>query len=84
LRGSGHEGHANGLDLIIIMIVALISTKLPILLGHDVWIFHLGQDIKRTGFWSVMYEARADLTCCSGPLAPHRWWRALVDRRGPT
>jgi uncharacterized membrane protein YphA (DoxX/SURF4 family) len=35
--------------LIIIMIVALISTKLPILLGHDVWMFHLAADIKRTG-----------------------------------
>src|SRR5258708_28818537 len=36
--------------LIIIMIVALVSTKLPILLGHDVWMFHLAADIKRTGF----------------------------------
>jgi putative oxidoreductase len=50
------------IPLIIIMIVALISTKLPILLGHDVWIFHLASDIKRTGFWSMMHEARADLT----------------------
>jgi putative oxidoreductase len=52
--------------LIIIMIVALISTKLPILLGHDVWMFHLAQDIKRTGFWSMMHEARADLTMLLG------------------
>jgi putative oxidoreductase len=37
------------IPLVIIMIVALFSTKLPILLGHDVWIFHLSQDIKRTG-----------------------------------
>jgi putative oxidoreductase len=50
------------IPLIIIMIVALISTKLPILLGHDIWIFHLANDIKRTGFWSMMHEARADLT----------------------
>lgn len=48
--------------LIVIMVVALISTKLPILLGRDVWIFHLASDIKRTGFWSMMHEARADLT----------------------
>src|SRR5436309_1787626 len=41
------------IPLIIIMIVALVSTKLPILLGHDVWIFHLASDIKRTGFWSM-------------------------------
>ena len=52
--------------LIIIMIVALISTKLPILLGHDVWIFHLALDIKRIGFWSMMHEARADLTMLLG------------------
>jgi putative oxidoreductase len=52
--------------LIIIMIVALISTKLPILLDQDIWIFHLSQDIKRTGFWSMMHEARADLTMLLG------------------
>lgn len=54
--------------MIIIMIVALISTKLPILLGHDVWQFHLAQDIKRTGFWSMMHEARADLTMLLGSV----------------
>jgi putative oxidoreductase len=47
--------------LIIIMVDALVSTKLPILLGHDVGIFHLSADIKRLGFWSMMHEARADL-----------------------
>ena len=56
------------IPLIIVMIVALVSTKLPILLGHDVWIFHLAQDIKRTGFWSMMHEARADLTMLLGCL----------------
>ena len=44
------------IPLIIIMMVALVSTKLPILVGHDVWMFHLAQDIKRTGFWSMMHE----------------------------
>jgi putative oxidoreductase len=52
--------------LIIIMIVALISTKLPILVGHDVGMFHLPADIKRTGFWSTMHESRADLTMLLG------------------
>jgi uncharacterized membrane protein YphA (DoxX/SURF4 family) len=28
--------------------------------------FHLAQDIKRTGFWSMMHEARADLTMLLG------------------
>jgi putative oxidoreductase len=52
--------------LIIIMIVALISTKLPILLGHDVGMFHLPADMKRLGFWSAMHESRADLTMLLG------------------
>jgi uncharacterized membrane protein YphA (DoxX/SURF4 family) len=52
--------------LIIIMIVALISTKLPILFGHDVAMFHLPADMKRLGFWSAMHESRADLTMLLG------------------
>jgi putative oxidoreductase len=52
--------------LIVIMIVALISTKLPILLGHDVGMFHLSADMKRTGFWSAAHESRADLTMLLG------------------
>lgn len=56
------------IPLIIIMIVALVSTKLPILVGHDVGMFHLAADIKRTGFWSMMHEARADFTMLLGCL----------------
>jgi len=56
------------IPLIVIMIVALISTKLPILLGHDVGIFHLSADMKRLGFWSMMHEARADLAMLLGAL----------------
>ena len=52
--------------LIVIMIVALISTKLPILLGHDVWMFHPPADVKRLCFWSTMHESRADLTMLPG------------------
>lgn len=53
------------IPLIITMIMALISTKLPILLGHDVGVFHLS-DIKRLGFWSAQHEARNDLTMLLG------------------
>lgn len=56
------------IPLIVIMIVAIVSTKIPILVGHDFWIFHLAQDIKRTGFWSMMHEARADLTMLLGSI----------------
>ena len=74
------------IPLVIIMIVALVSTKLPILVGHDVWIFHLAQDIKRTGFWSMIHEARADLTMLLGCLyllivGAGRW---SFDARMPT
>lgn len=54
------------IPLLVVMAVALVSTKLPILLGHDVGPFHLAADIKRVGFWSAQHEARADLTMMLG------------------
>jgi putative oxidoreductase len=56
------------IPLTIIMIVALISTKLPLLLGHDVGIFHLSADIKRLGIWSMLHESRADLAMLLGSI----------------
>jgi uncharacterized membrane protein YphA (DoxX/SURF4 family) len=56
------------LPLLIVMAVALVSTKVPILLGHDVGPFHLAADTKRVGFWSAQHEARADLTMVLGLL----------------
>jgi putative oxidoreductase len=53
--------------LIIIMIVAIISTKIPILLGHDFGIFHLPK-LSRYGFWSMLHEARADFVMLLGSL----------------
>lgn len=55
------------IPLIVTMIVALISTKLPILLGHGFGPFSL-PDLKRYGFWSAQHEARADLTMLLGCL----------------
>jgi len=75
------------IPLIIVMIVAVLSTKVPILLGHDVGPFHLGGDIKRVGFWSAQHEARADLTMFLGLLfllvvGAGRWSvDALLSRR---
>lgn len=48
------------IPLIIIMIVAIISTKIPIWLGHDWWIFHVAK-LTRYGFWSMMHEIRTDM-----------------------
>ena len=53
--------------LIIIMIVAINSTKVTILLGHDFWIFHLPK-LPRYGFWSIMHETRADFDMLLGAL----------------
>jgi uncharacterized membrane protein YphA (DoxX/SURF4 family) len=55
------------IPLIIIMIVAIVSTKVPVLLGHDFWIFHLPK-LPRYGFWPMMHEARADLDMLLGAL----------------
>ena len=55
------------IPLIIVMIVATISTKVPILLGHDFWIFHLSK-LPRYGFWSMIHEARADFAMLLGVL----------------
>jgi len=47
--------------LIIIVVVAIISTKIPILLGHDYWIFRT-PTLPRYGFWGMLHEGRLD--CC--------------------
>src|SRR6516165_6749153 len=59
------------IPLIVIMVVAITSTKLPIWAGHDIWIFHMPK-LARYGFWSMAHEARERvwLTQC-GP-APAR------------
>lgn len=56
------------LPLLVVMAVAVVSTKVPILLGHDLGPFHLAADIKRVGFWSAQHEGRADLTMTLGLL----------------
>lgn len=79
--------------LIITMLVALVSTKLPILLGHGFGPFSL-PDFKRYGFWSAQHEARADLTMLlgclylfavgSGPWSLDRRLANSRSRRSPT
>jgi uncharacterized membrane protein YphA (DoxX/SURF4 family) len=53
--------------LIIDMIVAIITTKLPILLGHDLGPFHVGA-LKRYGFWAMAHEMRTDWAMLLGSL----------------
>jgi putative oxidoreductase len=75
------------IPLIITMVVAIISTKIPILLGHEFWIFHLPK-MDRYGFWSAEHESRADLAMLLGSLfllieGAGRWSiDALLSERG--
>ncbi len=55
------------IPLIVIMIVAILSTKVPILLGHDFCIFHVPK-LPRYGFWSMAHEARADFAMLLGSI----------------
>ena len=48
------------MPLIVVMLVAIVSTKIPIWLGHDLWIFHPPQPAQ-SGLWSMAHESRADL-----------------------
>ena len=55
------------IPLIINMCVALISTKLPILLGHGFWRFSLSK-LSSYGFWSMAHEARTDFSMLLGSI----------------
>ncbi|WP_438018086.1 DoxX family protein [Sorangium sp. So ce315] len=74
--------------LAIVMFVALLSTKLPILLGQDILGFHV-RKLSRYGFWSMAHEARTDWAMLLGALflvivGAGRWSvdKRLVRRRG--
>ena len=53
--------------LLVNISVAIISTKVPILLGHGFWLFSLPK-LPRYGFWSMAHEARTDLCMWLGCL----------------
>jgi putative oxidoreductase len=55
------------LILFVNISVAILSTKVPILLGHDYWLFHVAK-LGRYGFWSMASEARTDLSMWLGSL----------------
>ena len=46
--------------LVLTMVVALVSTKLPILLGQGFWGFSR-RNLPSYGFWSMAHESRTDL-----------------------
>ncbi|MFY9692076.1 MAG: DoxX family protein [Candidatus Acidiferrales bacterium] len=53
------------IPLLIDISVAIASTKIPILLGHGYWRFHLSQ-LSRHGAWAMFSEARTDFSMLLG------------------
>jgi putative oxidoreductase len=53
------------LALVINISVAILTTKIPILLGHGFWTFTLAK-LPRYGFLSMMHEARTDFSMLLG------------------
>jgi len=55
------------MPLVLIMVGALFTTKLPILLGHGLGPF-TGPDLNTYGFWAMLHAARADWAMLLGAL----------------
>jgi putative oxidoreductase len=53
--------------LIGVMIMAIVSTKIPILLGQSFWGFEL-RKLPEYGFWSMAHEARTDFSMLLGSI----------------
>jgi putative oxidoreductase len=65
------------IPLLIDISVAILSTKIPILLGHGYWGFALAK-LPHYGFLSMMHEARTDFSMWLGLVfllivGPGRW-----------
>lgn len=77
--------------VIIIMIVAIVTTKVPILLGHD-WLIFKVRELDRYGFLSLTHETRTDFAMLMEAVfilmtGAGRWsvdaWRAAKLRSDP-
>lgn len=53
--------------LIGVMLAAIVSTKIPILLGEGFWGFEL-RKLPDYGFWSMAHEARTDFAMLLGSI----------------
>jgi uncharacterized membrane protein YphA (DoxX/SURF4 family) len=78
------------ITLLIDISMAILSTKVPILLGHGFWGFQLPR-LERYGAWSMLHEARTDLSMWlglvfllvvgAGPWSFDAWWLSRGERR---
>lgn len=55
------------IPLIINMLAAILSTKIPILLGYGFWGFSL-RSVPYGGFWGMAHEARTDWSMLLGAM----------------
>jgi uncharacterized membrane protein YphA (DoxX/SURF4 family) len=55
------------IPLIINMLVAILSTKIPILLGHGFWGFSL-RNLPYYGVWGMLHESRTDFAMLFGSI----------------
>jgi uncharacterized membrane protein YphA (DoxX/SURF4 family) len=55
------------IPLIIDMLVAIVSTKIPILLGYGFWGFSL-RNVPYYGFWGMVHESRTDFSMLLGSI----------------
>jgi putative oxidoreductase len=53
--------------LLVDISVAILSTKIPILLGHGFWLFSRPK-ADQYGFWGMLHEARTDFSMLFGLL----------------
>lgn len=71
--------------LLCVVVTALVTTKVPILLGHSLWHFGVPRSVEHTGVLAFLHEARADLAMLFSLLAiladsgvrfaaPKPWW----------
>lgn len=72
--------------LLCVILTALITTKVPILLGHSLWHFGVPKSVPHTGVLFFLHEARTDLAmlfCLAAILSdsgvrfgmPRPWWQ---------
>ena len=69
------------------MIVAIVTTKVPILLGSGFWGLHL-RELSSYGFWAMAHEARTDFAMLLGSVfllivgaGPHALDAVLLRRQ---
>jgi uncharacterized membrane protein YphA (DoxX/SURF4 family) len=55
------------IPLLVNIAVAILSTKVPVLLGHGYWSFSLPK-LTQYGLWSMAHEGRADFSMLMGLL----------------